>query len=430
MPVSNVNVPTRKFTTKKKYIPKIPVFKWIKLLYYERLTPSGRTLFWLALISFALGMTTTLIKVYMVFSFIGIFFLVSFILSWVFLPKINVKRVLPDKTTCGQTLFSEIKIENPGKRKYYDIVFCDRNLPSEIISIGCDGYYLKSLSSKELTSTKTGFKFTRRGEYNIEGMSAETIFPFGIWSFGKKLTPPHKFIVYPRFNRLEKLDIPVGKRYQPGGIALTSSLGESTEFIGNREFREGDNPKNIHFRSWAKVMKPVVKEFHEEYFCRIALLLDTYIEPKLLKKEITQFEGAISMAASVSDYLSRQEYIIDIFAAGPNIYYMQAGRSLAYLDNILDLLACIQPCNTCPFEILEPVLMENLAGITTVIAVFLNFDEKRRDFLQKIKDCGTAVKLIIIRDGNTTIPTEQYTEDFGNINILSSKEELKGVTSL
>ena len=47
------------------------------------------------------------------------------------------------------------------------------------------------------------------------------------------------------------------------------------------------------------------------------------------------FERAVSVAASVADFMARQEYLVDLFAAGPNLYHLTAGRSLAYLDQIL-----------------------------------------------------------------------------------------------
>jgi uncharacterized protein (DUF58 family) len=184
----------------------------------------------------------------------------------------------------------------------------------------------------------------------------------------------------------------------------------------------------MHWRSWARTGKPVVKEFQEEYFCRVALLLDTFVPPKSGASAFEAFESAISVSASVADYLSRQEYIIDIFAAGPNIYYMQAGRSLAYLENILDLLACLDVCTDDPFDKLEPVLMENLSLITTVITVFLDWDYRREKLVRMITELGTAVKVIIVRDGKPSQEPIAYESLVGRISFITPEEEKKGVS--
>ncbi len=411
-----------------KYTGIIPVFKWIRIFYSELLTPAGRLLFWISLTAFMFGMSTTAFKTYMVFTLLASMFLVSFIFAFLYRPKLSVTRLIPDRSTCGQQIYPQIILSNMSRFSCYDIVLKDFSLPGEIKPLVKEGYYIPVLEAKEEMSLKSGFEFLKRGDYNIPALFAGTIFPFGLWTWGKIYGQPHNLLVYPRFNHLDKLEIPVGKRYQPGGIALTSSLGESTEFIGNREFREGDNPRNMHWRSWARTGKPVVKEFQEEYFCRVALLLDTFVPPKSAPSACEAFESAISVSASVADYLSRQEYIIDIFAAGPNIYYMQAGRSLAYLDNILDLLACLDVCTDDPFNKLEPVLMENLSLITTVITVFLDWDYRREKLVRMITDLGTAVKVIIVRDGKPTQEPIAYESLVGRISFITPEEEKKGVS--
>jgi uncharacterized protein (DUF58 family) len=411
-----------------KYSGVLPVFKWIRIFYLELLTPAGRLLFWLSLLAFMFGMSTTAFKTYMVFTLIASIFLVSFMFAFLYRPKLFVTRLMPDRTTCGQKIYPQIMLLNNSWFSCYDIVVKDLSLPPEIKPLEKEGYYIPVLKTKEEVDLKSGFEFLKRGDYNIPGLFVGTIFPFGIWTWGRTNGQSHNLLVYPRFNHLDKLEIPVGKRYQPGGIALTSSLGESTEFIGNREFREGDNPRNIHWRSWARTGKPVVKEFQEEYFCRVALLLDTFVPPKSAISAYEAFESAISVSASVADYLSRQEYIIDIFAAGPNIYYMQAGRSLAYLENILDLLACLDVCPTDPFDKLEPVLMENLSLITTVVTVFLDWDYRREKLVRMITDLGTAVKVIIVRDGKTTNEPLAYESLVGRIAFITPEEEKKGVS--
>ena len=60
----------------------------------------------------------------------------------------------------------------------------------------------------------------------------------------------------------------------------------------------------------------MVKEFEEEYFCRIAIILDTFLPGRPRPEDLSAFEAAISMVASVADHFSRSEYIVDILAAG------------------------------------------------------------------------------------------------------------------
>lgn len=63
----------------------------------------------------------------------------------------------------------------------------------------------------------------KRGAYVLEGSMAETFFPFGLMASGTFFRNPVSLLVYPRFHPLATLEIPVGRRYQPGGPAWTSA---------------------------------------------------------------------------------------------------------------------------------------------------------------------------------------------------------------
>ena len=63
----------------------------------------------------------------------------------------------------------------------------------------------------------------------------------------------------------------------------------------------------------------MVKEYQEEYFSRIALVLDTFVPRRPRRDERRSFEAAISVLASIADHFSRTENVVDIFAAGPDV---------------------------------------------------------------------------------------------------------------
>ena len=101
---------------------------------------------------------------------------------------------------------------------------------------------------------------------------------------------------------------------------------------------------------------------------------------------------------------------------------MSAGRSLAYLDNILDVLACIEPCYDPPFATIGPHLMERLAGLTTVVAVLQDWDPVRAAFLRRIRASGVAVRAIIVHDGPTTADWHGASEDLGEVQAMTASE--------
>jgi len=194
-----------------------------------------------------------------------------------------------------------------------------------------------------------------------------------------------------------------GTRYQPGGIVLSSTIAESMEFLGCREYRDGDNPRHIHWRSWARVGSPVVREFREEYLCRTALVVDTYRSRRRWfgladwwQPEDPVFEAALSLAAGVADHLAHRDHVVDLMAAGPEIYRFQSGRSLAYLDDILDILACLQPHPDEPFDDLAPVLQQEMPRISGAVLILVAWNQARELLLDELTAAGISVRPVLV----------------------------------
>ena len=145
---------------------------------------------------------------------------------------------------------------------------------------------------------------------------------------------------------------------------------------------------------------------------------------------LESFERAVSVSASISDYMARQDYLVDLFAAGPNLYHLTAGRSLAYLDQILDILACVESNPKEPFDVIEPQLAEVMSRISTVICVMLDWNESRRIFAHRLARQGAAVKVVIVRDTPCTLDPQVDADVLGPIVVISNEEFRRGIDEL
>ena len=371
------------------------VYRLLHRLFYFHLTPAGRALFWIFLVSSSVSLFSFVLKAYVLWCALFAMCLGSIIFSWLARPKFEIVVDAPDRVRCDQEFRIDFRVRNTGRKTARDArvqFFLPRSLgsPHEVP-------YIAELKSGESCDFVQRALPKKRGAYLLDHLLQETCYPFGLWRDSKRHPFEQTVLVYPSYRPLRELDIPVGMRYQPGGLALTSYLGDSTEFLSVREFRSGDPLRHIHWRSWARTGKPIVKEYGEEYFCRLALIVDTVL-PRA--DDPVPLERAISLAASITDYLSRQEYVIDLFAAGPKLYYLQAGRSLAYLQNIMDVLACLEP--TPPddesFLEMETALLEEIEGISTTILVFTDWDARRDRLLHELASRGNSVLGFLVSD--------------------------------
>jgi uncharacterized protein (DUF58 family) len=408
--------------------------RWLWRIYAQRLTPAGR---WFALATaiFSLyGNISLQLQGYVPAGYAAVIWAWAIAAMLIYRPRALLIARHPDRVCAGETIDCDVEIQQLRKFGGADLIVMPHRLPIAIDAVPDDGVVLSDLSNGAKTRARIGLRCMARGEFTLKGFRVESSFPFGILRAWRTFPMQRKLLVYPKFFPLGSLSLPTGRRYQPGGVALVSHLGESFEYLGNREYREGDNVRDIDWRATARSDKPIVREWVEEYMLRAAVILDTHI-PKKLSAKVTQkrrdaFEHAVSVTAAVSDYMARQDYLVDLFAAGPNLYHLTAGRSLAYLDQILDILACVSESATEPMDVIEPQIAEVLARLSTAICIFLDWSQSRRAFAMRLRDQGVAVKAIICRDGPCTLDPSADAAFFGEIPVITTADFEKGISQL
>jgi len=326
-----------------------PVVGGLVRAYQERFTARGRALVWGVLAVGLIGGDTRRTQVYVLFAIaFGALFLAC-LLEPVRGPRVRMRAPLPARGTAGVPL--AVRVQVTGEKAAYPdlrLSFPPPRTEGPVLQVAPAETFLAAAPG-DVTEATVTLTAPRRGRYELGGAQLRRTDPLRLATSRSLAGPGETLLVYPRFWTMEQFSIPLGRRYQPGGIPLSSNTGDAIEFVGTRDYREGDPVKSIHWRSWARRGQPVVKEYQEEYFCRIAIILDTFLPPKPSAGDEAAFEAGVSVVASIADYFSRSEYIVDILAAGPDVYEVSAGRSLAYLENILDVLACLEPSRAKPF---------------------------------------------------------------------------------
>jgi len=232
----------------------------------------------------------------------------------------------------------------------------------------------------------------RRGVLRFYGITLARPDPLGLVRGFARVRLPQTALILPRRYPLPAIALPGTMKYQAGGVVLASNVGQSDEFVALRDYRHGDPPRHIHWRSWAKAGKPVVKEFEDEFFVRHALVLDTFSEHPTSEL----FEEAVSVAASFVCSVRTQESLLDLLFVGPDSYCLTAGRGLARSEQMLELLASVQACRDGDFRSLEELVLDHVQAVSGCICVLLRWDKQRQDFVEKLRGLGVPVLILIV----------------------------------
>ncbi|MEW5736432.1 MAG: DUF58 domain-containing protein [Thermodesulfobacteriota bacterium] len=243
----------------------------------------------------------------------------------------------------------------------------------------------------------------RRGRLRLSSISVLRPDPLGLAYGARHVEAPADVLVLPKTYPVKSLPLAGRRRHQAGGVALAGSVGDSQEFCGLRDYRPGDPLRHIHWRSFAKTGKPVVKEFCEEFFVRHALVLDTFggdRSPAL-------FEEAVSVAASFARAGVSGESLLDLMFVGTEAFRFTFGRGLGAAEQALSVLACVSPCRERPFSDLRSTVMAALPVLSGVLLVLLSWDDERRSFCRALAAKGVPILVLVVTpDSQENAPEE------------------------
>jgi uncharacterized protein (DUF58 family) len=137
--------------------------------------------------------------------------------------------------------------------------------------------------------------FVQRGVYPLRTLTLSTSFPFGLFTKERDVPLPGELIIWPRSDRPVQLPTPPGGRGKQQSAHLTGgALGSRGEYRGLREYRAGDDPRDIHWRTTARIGTPVTKEYDQDATEAVRICLDTRGEPG------DAAESAVEVAAALA----------------------------------------------------------------------------------------------------------------------------------
>jgi uncharacterized protein (DUF58 family) len=240
--------------------------------------------------------------------------------------------------------------------------------------------------------SKMRARFVARGLHHLDPFTAAAVAPGGLACGPRQQSAAVKLHVVPHVANVVRLPFAIAARHQPGGVALASKSGEAMDLLGVRPYRPGDPVRDLHARSWARTGIPVVREYQQEYFTRVGVVLDTDVD------DADRLEAAIELAAGVIAHLSRGEALVDVLVVGDAVHELTVGRSLGTLDQALELLATVERGPSLAAPRLLGRLEPYLDRLSTVVVIALAEGSERSALQQGITGRGIACTTLLVDD--------------------------------
>jgi uncharacterized protein (DUF58 family) len=273
------------------------------------------------------------------------------------LNRLRITRRLPEAIAAGEPFFVEVEIQNPGPRQV-GLRLEDRveiqaaqHADGSVRLRWCD--YVGQLRRGERLVRRVQHVLPRRGRYRWSDLCVSTGFPLGLCRREAQYECSEERIVWPAVGQVNLLHLQTLLEWQHSHSAIPRPWhrplpGAEFEFHGLREYRSGDSPRYVHWRSSARTGKLLVREMEPPASDDLVLVLEAR-QPQVTvtTSDAANFdlalEQAISLAASIVLAMNQQPgRRIALVLLEQEIRTFVAESATPDVRRLLDALALVQ----------------------------------------------------------------------------------------
>lgn len=251
------------------------------------------------------------------------FITVSSWLSEQAIKGLRVERRAPRAVTVGHDL-----------RLIYEVTNRKRRLPSlavEIYEQGLpDAAFIPHVEPEGHATARSLNSFVQRGIYPLDTVTLSTGFPFGLFQKERDIHIPGEIIVWPRTDRAVRDPSSGAGRVPTVGSSARGLAGSRGEYRSLRAYRIGDDSRDIHWKSSARLREPVIREYERDGSETSWICLDLRATPG------EAAEVAVEVAASLAARAVRQSRPFAL-VAGQDM--LEPAEGIGQLERALDMLA-------------------------------------------------------------------------------------------
>lgn len=290
----------------------------------------------------------------LVFSIMAGPFIVNGWVIHTLLHRNRVTRKVPPRAMCGETISIEVSLEN--RKLWFSswlMVIRDRvgrsNLGGFLGSSAEVGLEPSVLFASVRPGTERTacyqLRLNRRGRYLFGPLEVSTRFPLGLVERGYVIDERGEMLIYPQIGTLSS------RWYRESQLAAEMIERQQTrkgmfedEFHHLRNFRSGDSPREVHWRTSARMNELMVQEFHQSRDRGLIVLLDLWQPDRPSEEEVARVELAVSFVATICmDHLRQTRGVEQMLSIcgrkSTSLRYTTIGQAV---ESLLDTLALVE----------------------------------------------------------------------------------------
>jgi uncharacterized protein (DUF58 family) len=398
------------------------------------LTREGFVYFLGGVLLLAAGLWQQVNLILLVFTLSAGPFLASIFGGRAMLRRLSVVRRIPGYVFSGDPLIIDYTLEN-GRRWYGALaVFLEDSLvPVDRATTGAINLtprvFFARIAGHDRARIRWECASPKRGKYRFRDLDVGTRSPFGLVEHRVTIGLSDQIVVYPTIGRLTR------RWFQMQRQATENRRGQrhdrsaqQVEYHGLRDYRSGDSPRWIHWRTSARRGALMVKEFEQQNEQDLAILIDPWLpRTKASPEQRESLELAISFAATLClETCRHQGRRLVLGWTGPAPGIRRGPASVKLLHELLEQLAVMRPASEGGlaelFDIMPPpVLREALMVIISCRPINLIEEAERSSRLSGASARGLLGRVLLLNSAQQGLATLFQVADASTRNLLQHR---------
>jgi uncharacterized protein (DUF58 family) len=369
------------------------------------LTREGLVYFLVSLTLLIAGLIQQVNLILLVFTLAAGPFLASIFGGRSMLRRLSVLRRVPAYVFAGELLVIDYGLEN-GRRWYAALALFleDSLVPVDRAVSGAatltPRVFFARVPGRDRARIQWECTSPRRGRYRFRDLDVGTRSPFGIVEHRVTISLPDQIVVYPKIGHLTRRWFLMQRQATENRRGQRHDRSaHQMEYHGLRDYRSGDSPRWIHWRTSARRGELMVKEFEQQNEQDLAILIDPWLpRTKATAEQREAVEQAISFAGTICLETCRhpgRRLVLGWTGPAPGVRHGPA--SVKLLHELLEQLAVLRPASEGGlaelFDILPPVVLRE--------AVLIIISTRPQNLLEEAERSsrlsGTAARSLVGR---------------------------------
>lgn len=322
--------------------------------------------------------------------------LIGFAINRAMSPKLKLSVTLPRVAIAGEPFSLSVRLTNP---RYFPAINLRVGFHREGLRLINRALILRQWDASPPVSVQIlrsggqiqwhgSMRFDTRGIHQLPPFRVSSSFPFHLY---------HSRTEIPCQTQIAITPVPANPNDDPTSRLMLAEIGDWTqqlvagapvEYIGNREYQVGVPVRRWDFASWARLGRPIVREYQSPSIQSVTLIVDTSQPPAQsrhasageLNAHAQQFERLMSIATTaINEITSRRVQLALHVTDQPDPDGFHGNRSaIEPSDSMLVRLAAAEPIEPrrAEKEIIEVLEASRRQPVLILSLIDLNSPER------------------------------------------------------